>query len=438
MTTPIAKEAVRELCEFTRVTIGADLVLVLKIGPTGRARAVASSPVHRLPTFNVAQDGILGGTLTQAGRIVATDGVTLPSAVIHAMAQRPTALCFIPLAVTDAPGSGLLILWSHPPVESVALHHVHLLASSFARILVAHDEARRQGAMRDQFNDLLESVPSGILLFDGDGQRATANEHAARLLECRPGTHRAGDLAAPMRALRERCSNAQELQAAYAAHVGDVNYSGTMHWVLGAQTYEVDTHPVNGEGQYGRIWLFTDVTAELQVAATLRDLAQSDPLTGVANRRHFEEQATQLLALAKAAGRVVTLMMLDADHFKRINDTHGHLAGDEVLRTLAARWHAVLRDRDLIGRFGGEEFIVLVATATRDEAVRIAERLRSEVANTPIMIDGEPVTITVSIGAATETMADGVPMTTLKVLTARADAALYRAKSNGRNNVVTC
>ncbi|WP_236711142.1 GGDEF domain-containing protein [Novosphingobium barchaimii] len=340
----------------------------------GRAAPVASSPPHGFSSFNLARSGVFD--VEWSASPDGADKYRLPTAVVDALPEMPGALLFVPAPVEHAPRSGLLLLWTQPAVPTPLVEHVRLLASSVASTLAARREAVRQVAMRDQFNDLLESVPSGIVLFDGDGQSAMINERAAALLACSSGSHRASDLAAPMRALRQRCDNHAELETTYAAQVGNVHYAAIHHWVLGDRTYEVDTHPVSGDGQHGRIWLFTDVTAELRIAAKLRGLAQSDPLTGLPNRRHFEEHSIQILTAAGAAARIVALLMVDVDHFKRINDTHGHPVGDAVLKAVAGRCNDVLRDGDLFARFGGEEFIGMLTIATENEVAVVAERLR--------------------------------------------------------------
>ncbi|KQM18988.1 GGDEF domain-containing protein [Novosphingobium sp. Leaf2] len=431
---PSSNEALYELCGFARVACEADLVMALEVDEAGRASPVASSPPHAFSSFNLSRSGLFDSAWSAIP--AAASGFRLPTAVIHALPEMPASLLFVPAPAEHAPKSGLLLLWAHAPSPAPLIEHVRLLASSVASTLAARREAVRQVAMRDQFNDLLESVPSGIVLFDGDGQSAMINERAAALLACRPGSHRASELAAPMRALRERCANHAELEAAYAARVGNVHFAAAHHWVLGDKTYEVDTHPVSGDGQHGRIWLFTDVTAELRIAATLRGLAQSDPLTGLPNRRHFEEQSAQILTAAATAERAVALLMVDIDHFKQINDTHGHPVGDAVLKAVAGRCNDVLREGDLFARFGGEEFIGLLTITTENEAAVIAERLRNAIASTPVLIGQIAITVSASVGGATTKTTDPAISGILESLIESADAALYRAKQAGRNRVI--
>jgi diguanylate cyclase (GGDEF)-like protein len=312
---------------------------------------------------------------------------------------------------------------------------VPLLATSVARLLSARREAARGTIVRNQFLDLFESVPAGIVLIDGDGVGAAVNEHAAELLGCTAGNHRAADLAGPMRALRQRCDNHAELEVAYSAQMNNDQFAAKQNWTLGERTFEVDTHPVRGNGAHGRIWLFTDVTADLLMAAELRRLASSDPLTGVPNRRHFEECSVQIIAAREANGRAVAVLMVDVDHFKKINDTYGHPVGDEVLKVVAKRCRDALRERDLFARFGGEEFIALLAASAVDEIPAAAERLRSAVAAEPILVGGERITVSVSVGGAIGEALPGGDQRLLEALIARADEALYDAKTSGRNRV---
>jgi diguanylate cyclase (GGDEF)-like protein len=160
--------------------------------------------------------------------------------------------------------------------------------------------------------------------------------------------------------------------------------------------------------------------------------ATVDALTGAYNRGPFAEFAERELARAQRSGTPVSLMMLDVDRFKSINDGYGHPAGDQVLRHFAGRVNHCLRKGDLLVRYGGEEFCVLLPGIAAEGATNIAERIRSEVASSPIRIGESDIRITVSIGITTDH--DGER--TLDTLISRADEALYRAKTGGRNRIV--
>lgn len=160
----------------------------------------------------------------------------------------------------------------------------------------------------------------------------------------------------------------------------------------------------------------------------LQRVANTDALTGLANRHAAAR------ALDERLGRIpdpLTVMLLDLDEFKRINDSHGHQAGDAVLREAAARMRAALPAGALLGRWGGEEFIVVLDGAPGREPAAIAEALRAAVSAAPVPFEGATIPVTVSIGLATAFAGDGID-----ALLAEADAALYRAKHAGRNRVV--
>ena len=161
--------------------------------------------------------------------------------------------------------------------------------------------------------------------------------------------------------------------------------------------------------------------------------ATYDGLTNTYNRRHFMEQAQRAYDNARRFGHALTAMMLDVDHFKRINDRHGHHVGDQVLRVLADRCRSALRSVDLLGRYGGEEFAILLPGASEHSAATVlAERIRRKVAEEPIETDDGKVRVTISIGVATIDEEMRSPEDLFK----RADAALYEAKQAGRNRVV--
>jgi diguanylate cyclase (GGDEF)-like protein len=165
----------------------------------------------------------------------------------------------------------------------------------------------------------------------------------------------------------------------------------------------------------------------------------TDVLTGWNNRRYLIVRLGEELARAKRDGTTLVCLMLDIDHFKRVNDTWGHAAGDAVLRELARRIESQVRASDVAARYGGEEFVVLLPGMTIDAASRLAERIRTAVSDTPIELPcGASITITASIGIAE--VSPGPESNELKTmgesLLARADVALYAAKSAGRDRVV--
>jgi diguanylate cyclase (GGDEF)-like protein/PAS domain S-box-containing protein len=181
----------------------------------------------------------------------------------------------------------------------------------------------------------------------------------------------------------------------------------------------------------GRVWFFRDITERKRVEAALRELAWRDQLTGEMSRGYFLSSATEELARAKRYRHPLAILVVDLDHFKRINDRYGHSAGDTVLITVCQRWREALREVDLLGRIGGEEFAILLPNSDREAAQKVAERLRAVVAEQPIRGLGEEISCTVSGGMAMVDIDGG----TINDALSRADDALYRAKCNGRNRM---
>ncbi|PSR19252.1 hypothetical protein C8255_03325 [filamentous cyanobacterium CCP3] len=178
-----------------------------------------------------------------------------------------------------------------------------------------------------------------------------------------------------------------------------------------------------------------DIT-EIKAAQTaLEELAMRDSLTHVYNRRHFIELASQELARSARCNRPVTLLMVDIDHFKVINDTYGHLAGDAVLRDIALRIKANLRQSDILARYGGEEFILMMPETDQTQAWSGAERLRQVIAATPFDSGSDPLSITASVGLSCwpANPDPNTPLPHINDLISKADQALYRAKHSGRN-----
>ncbi len=174
------------------------------------------------------------------------------------------------------------------------------------------------------------------------------------------------------------------------------------------------------------------VNAEMaKLNARLEELANTDVLTRLANRRHLLEQLESLWATADRHQRPLSVIMFDVDRFKRVNDTWGHAAGDEVLRVVARLARRALRRGDRIGRIGGEEFCVVCPETNVEGAAVLAERIRSAVEQTPVQVTEQTIHVTVSLGVAERSDRHECE----DQLLADADAALYRAKENGRNQV---
>jgi diguanylate cyclase (GGDEF)-like protein len=197
----------------------------------------------------------------------------------------------------------------------------------------------------------------------------------------------------------------------------------------GGRILSVRANPIPGGGV---ITLYTDITERKAFEKRLIEMATRDELTGLVNRREFFTLAHHEEERAKREGHVVSVMMADADYFKKVNDVYGHAIGDEVLRNLADNCRKIFRKTDIVGRYGGEEFAVVLPGANEDMAKIIAERLRTSVENSVVESDKGDVRYTISIGIACATGKDFKIEETLD----RADRALYTAKAQGRNRAI--
>lgn len=180
--------------------------------------------------------------------------------------------------------------------------------------------------------------------------------------------------------------------------------------------------------------LSNTVIQELEEAKRqLKEQANRDYLTGLYNRRYFNEIAQELIYISKREQKPLSVIMLDIDKFKNINDTYGHSAGDDVIKVLANTLIETVRASDVISRYGGEEFALLLPFTDLDGAAKIAEKIRKNVENKKIITyDGQIIQFTVSIGVASMKKTDK----NIEQALNRADDALYTAKENGRNRVV--
>jgi diguanylate cyclase (GGDEF)-like protein len=170
----------------------------------------------------------------------------------------------------------------------------------------------------------------------------------------------------------------------------------------------------------------------LQAREELRERANKDLLTMLPNRSAIGRNLEQEISRCHRERRTVGVILLDIDHFKKINDTYGHFAGDAVLRETAARLRGNMRDYDEVGRYGGEEFLVVLPNCDMEQAANQAERMRHRLHATPMVVDGIEIPVSASFGVTVSDGSERGPDLFVRV----ADEALYRAKANGRNQVV--
>lgn len=171
-----------------------------------------------------------------------------------------------------------------------------------------------------------------------------------------------------------------------------------------------------------------------EAMAELERISQTDGLTGLYNRLHWEKRMAAEFKRSQRYGSQLTLLMMDIDHFKQVNDRFGHLAGDEVIRAVSDVIRQNVRECDVAGRYGGEEFGIILTETQLEGALCVAERIRQSIQNTPVMLDGVSHSVSVSLGVALF----HEDMERHEDVIARADEALYESKQAGRNRVTVC
>jgi diguanylate cyclase (GGDEF)-like protein/PAS domain S-box-containing protein len=314
--------------------------------------------------------------------------------------------------------------------EGQLVHFVAVKEDVTERKLAADALAESEEKVRA----MSEASQDGLVMLDDQGLVAFWNRAAERMF----GYSREEALG---RRLHELVTLPEDLDKAKAGFPGfTARGEGAVVGVLNeftARRRDGATFPVELSvsafrlrGRWWAVGTARDITDRKLVEAQLREMATTDGLTGIFNRRRFMELADDELGRAHRYGRPVSLIMFDVDHFKKVNDTRGHAAGDKVLRALTAMARETLRGADILGRIGGEEFAVLLPETDLPAATRAAERLRRAAESMNLVADGEAFGITVSLGVAL-LQEDEILEDFLK----RTDQALYKAKQGGRNRV---
>jgi diguanylate cyclase (GGDEF)-like protein/PAS domain S-box-containing protein len=200
--------------------------------------------------------------------------------------------------------------------------------------------------------------------------------------------------------------------------------------------YQIKFSPVmdNDKKEIGHIFQFIDITEKVIIQNELKRLATIDGLTNIANRTYFLEKCELYIKKAKDKEVNVSLVMFDIDHFKSINDTYGHSAGDKVIQYVVNKANMFLRDEDIIGRYGGEEFMLFLPNTNHRQSVELAENIKREIENSHVPVDNKKISVTCSLGITTYLLNKQTPIP-LALLIKNADEALYCAKKNGRNRV---
>ena len=216
-------------------------------------------------------------------------------------------------------------------------------------------------------------------------------------------------------------------RAFYSAQVDIVVFDSFATWPVNAYTFML-----GAVSQFFISSLFV-LMLSYKLNQKLESIATIDGLTGVLNRRGLEDAAIKMQDICKRINLSMAILLIDIDHFKKVNDKYGHLTGDDVLRHLSKEVASVLRSSDVLGRYGGEEFCVFLPNTTETDAVALAERIRAGVEASPFINANDSIKTTISIGVADSVRAGY----DFKGLVATADSAMYGAKNGGRNRVVS-
>jgi diguanylate cyclase (GGDEF)-like protein/PAS domain S-box-containing protein len=289
--------------------------------------------------------------------------------------------------------------------------------------------ARENRFLRDRIDALMNVTHAAILVIDPEsGRIIDANDAAVR----RYAGSRDELLSMTIHAINPRPPTEIARRLHQAASNGR-NHFEFVHRLADGRSQEVDVYsgPIRYNGRRALISFIHDATRRKTIETKLRDMATYDALTGCLNRRLFMTTVRRAVRGARREASPLAFAMIDLDHFKRINDSHGHLAGDGLLRAVAAAGRGALEAGDALGRLGGEEFGVLMPRTDLETARERMERLRRAVAAARHDASTAVVAVTASVGLARLTPSDAGDET----LISRADAALYLAKAAGRDRL---
>ncbi|MCK9379821.1 MAG: diguanylate cyclase [Sulfuritalea sp.] len=333
--------------------------------------------------------------------------------------------------LTKADGS-TAYTWAHyiPDLDGNEVRGFFVLVSDITEV------KRVQLALAEsewKLKTIIETEPECVKVLAADGTLLQMNRAGLDLIEAESDSqvigHKVTEIVAPQYReafidLNERVNRGESGTLEFEI----VGLKGGHRWL---DTHAVPMRDVDGQIT-GLLGVTRDITARKKAEQALEQLAQTDFLTNLVNRRHFMTLAEQELSRTLRYGGALSVLMMDIDHFKKINDTYGHKTGDVVLRRFAELSRQSLRDIDVIGRVGGEEFAVVLPQTDGEHALEVADRLRKSTGDAEVVLDqGLPLHFTVSIGVATL----GGTSSNIDTLLSQADKALYKAKRSGRNRV---
>lgn len=357
--------------------------------------------------------------------------ITFSDAVAHAWFTDPTTLSQVQT------WKGLLFVL----VTTTVLFVVLLRQLQKDRRLLQLQHRQREALRRRerQLTVLMDNLPGmayccrfdehWTMLFVSSGCRDLTGYEPDELVENRVASYASLIGEAHSQGLTEAVAKAVEQGEPFAVEYALTRKDGSQIWVWERGRGVDDEH----EGEMLLEGIVLDISDRKALENELAELATLDPLTGLYNRREMTRLLEEEIARASRYRRELALLWIDFDHFKVINDSFGHAAGDAVLRNVSERMRTGIRSVDVIGRFGGEEFVVLLPEMGVEDALETAERLRLLVGSRPVPLEtGDAATLTISIGVAVFPMHGHSPDS----LCAAADKAMYRAKEAGRNCVI--
>jgi diguanylate cyclase (GGDEF)-like protein len=317
-------------------------------------------------------------------------------------------------------GSAIFLLLSIYLLRAIS-RQVRLLGRSEASL----------GQKSQQLDAALNNMSQGLAMFDNQQRLIVCNTQLAKIYrlsaeQTKPGT--------PFKAILDARvavgSVPEDVTNFVTQSLADVARAGTTNAVYKLRDGRSVAISIQGMSDGGWVSLHQDITAQKSIEARLERMARYDALTGLANRAQFTEKAGEALARLRRNGEAFSVLMLDLDRFKTVNDSLGHPAGDAMLREIARRLRAIVREVDCVARFGGDEFAVLQASEQdqKGAAIALSDRILAAIAE-PYELDGRKIILETSVGIAMAPQ-DGDDA---DALIKRADLALYRAKAEGRN-----
>lgn len=355
------------------------------------------------------------------------------------------AAAFIPVQTLTGELGGYILSIHPAPLltglqwEFYTMVVISLLVTLMLGWLMLHLHQQRHAILSQKYrlDAISAAVGEGIYVLDTEGQTLYVNKAVCRLTGYNEHKLYRENLHQLLHQHEANEHLTQEQCPIFSQALKGITYEGDEQFKT--RTGEllpvvVTSQPMIEHGRItGVVTVFRDIRERKETERTLKRLATTDSLTGLSNRRAFLERLQEEQRLSRRLGHPSSLLMVDFDHFKRINDEYGHPIGDMVLQHFASMARSCLRETDAIGRLGGEEFAILLPGTDLKGAVQLAERLRHLLEQTPTQTPSGPIPMTLSIGVTPLLPEDSAS----SELLSRADDALYQAKESGRNRIKT-